>query len=44
MLFLETFYWKNDKTINIVDSFLFHKSGVKIFLLWFFNNLPKDIY
>ena len=22
-LFLETFYWKNDKTINVVDSFLY---------------------
>ena len=22
-LFLETFYWEDDKTINIVDSFLY---------------------
>ena len=22
-LFLETFYWKNDKIINVVDTFLY---------------------
>ena len=22
-LFLEIFYWKNDKTINVIDSFLY---------------------
>ena len=46
-LFLEIFYWKNDKIINVVDNLLYfiisHKSGVKIFLLWFISNCPKEI-
>ena len=44
-LFLETFYWENDKIINDVDNFLYisHKSDVKIFLLWFINNFSKNI-
>ena len=46
-IFLEFFYVK--KVIKFFDDFFFnffisHKSGVKIFLKWYFNNYLKGIY
>ena len=39
------FLWKNDKTINVVNSFLYsHKSCIKNFLILFINNFPKGIH
>ena len=36
-------YWKNNKIINVINSFyIFHENCVKIFL-WFINNNPKGI-
>ena len=48
-LFLETFYWENEKK-NVVDSFIIiiiiiicHETSVKAFLSWFINNCPQGI-
>ena len=37
----ENFYEKRKKTINVLAAFfIFHKSDVKIFLKWIFNECP----
>ena len=45
-LFLETFYWENDKKkkkMLLTVFFFSHESSVKTFLLWFINNCPQGI-
>ena len=44
-LFLEIFYWENDKIINVLLTafYISHESDVKTFLLWFINHCSKDI-
>ena len=44
-LFLETFYWENDKKKMLLTVFFFfsYESSVKTFLLWFINNCPQGI-